>query len=59
MTPSPMPAVVSIWPRTPDCDQSSLPVMYPRLDEMATVCRRVDPDGVLASDLSRRLGIPQ
>ncbi len=34
-----------------------LPVMYPRIDEMAAVCRRVDPEGVLASDLSRRLGI--
>ena len=36
-----------------------LPVMYPRLDDMARVCRRVDPEGVLASDLSRRLGIPE
>jgi decaprenylphospho-beta-D-ribofuranose 2-oxidase len=34
-----------------------LPVMYPRLGEMVTACRRVDPEGVLASDLSRRLGI--
>jgi decaprenylphospho-beta-D-ribofuranose 2-oxidase len=34
-----------------------LPVMYPRLDEMAGVCRRVDPHGVLCSDLSRRLGL--
>ena len=34
-----------------------LPVMYPRLSEMATVCRRVDPEGILASDLSRRLGL--
>jgi decaprenylphospho-beta-D-ribofuranose 2-oxidase len=34
-----------------------LPVMYPRLADMDAVCRRVDPDGVLASDLSRRLGI--
>ncbi len=34
-----------------------LPVMYPRLGEMARVRRRVDPEGVLASDLSRRLGI--
>ena len=33
------------------------PVMYPRLGDMARVCRRVDPEGVLASDLSRRLGI--
>ena len=36
-----------------------VPFMYPRMDDMARVCRRVDPDGVLASDLSRRLGIPQ
>ncbi len=36
-----------------------LPVMYPRLDDMRSACRRVDPDGVLASDLSRRLGITQ
>jgi decaprenylphospho-beta-D-ribofuranose 2-oxidase len=35
-----------------------LPEMYPRLDEIAAVRRRVDPEGVLASDLSRRLGIP-
>jgi decaprenylphospho-beta-D-ribofuranose 2-oxidase len=34
-----------------------LPTMYPRLEEMRTVCRRVDPEGVLASDLSRRLGV--
>ncbi len=34
-----------------------LPVMYPQLEEMRAVCRRVDPEGVLASDLSRRLGI--
>lgn len=31
--------------------------MYPRLGEMAEVRRRVDPKGVLASDLSLRLGI--
>jgi decaprenylphospho-beta-D-ribofuranose 2-oxidase len=34
-------------------------VMYPRLDELAAVCRRVDPEGRLGSDLSRRLGIPR
>ncbi len=34
-----------------------LPAMYPRLCDMVTACRRVDPEGVLASDLSRRLGI--
>ncbi len=34
-----------------------VPVMYPRLGDMSRVRRRVDPEGVLASDLSRRLGI--
>ncbi len=34
-----------------------LPVMYPRLPVMEAVCRRTDPEGLLASDLSRRLGI--
>ena len=34
-----------------------LPVMYPRLGDMGRVRRRVDPEGVLASDLTRRLGI--
>jgi hypothetical protein len=29
--------------------------MYPDLDHLAEVRRRVDPEGVLASDLSRRL----
>ncbi len=31
--------------------------MYPRLDEWTAVRRRVDPDGVLRSDLGRRLGL--
>lgn len=31
--------------------------MYPRLDEWRSVQRSVDPMGVMASDLSRRLGI--
>ena len=34
-----------------------VPVMYPRLDELLAVRRRVDPSGVLRSDLSRRLGL--
>jgi decaprenylphospho-beta-D-ribofuranose 2-oxidase len=36
-----------------------LQMMYPRLSEVDAVCRRVDPQAVLASDLSRRLGIPR
>lgn len=32
-------------------------VMYPRLGELAAVRRRVDPNGMLESDLSRRLGL--
>ena len=34
-----------------------LSVMYPRIGEFSAVLRRVDPDGILRSDLSRRLGI--
>lgn len=33
--------------------------MYPRLDEFKAVQRRLDPDGVMSSDQSRRLGITQ
>ena len=32
-------------------------IMYPRIREFVEVLRRVDPDGTLRSDLSRRLGI--
>jgi len=35
-----------------------LPVMYPELDRFAEVRARVDPAGVLQSDLQRRLGLP-
>jgi decaprenylphospho-beta-D-ribofuranose 2-oxidase len=31
--------------------------MYPQLDRFRRECSRADPDGVLASDLSRRLGL--
>lgn len=34
-----------------------LPVMYPRLHQWQAVRDRVDPDGVMQSDLGRRLGL--
>jgi decaprenylphospho-beta-D-ribofuranose 2-oxidase len=34
-----------------------LAAMYPRIGELQAVRQRVDPDGILQSDLSRRLGI--
>jgi decaprenylphospho-beta-D-ribofuranose 2-oxidase len=36
---------------------AALRAMYPRLGELAAVRRRIDPHGVLRSDLSRRLGL--
>ncbi len=36
-----------------------VPAMYPRLPELARVRTKVDPSGVLRSDLSRRLGLDQ
>ncbi len=37
--------------------RESLELMYPRLESFKAVCERVDPAGLLCSDLSRRLGI--
>jgi decaprenylphospho-beta-D-ribofuranose 2-oxidase len=34
-----------------------LAAMYPRLDEWRAVQARLDPDGRMASDLDRRLGV--
>ena len=34
-----------------------LRIMYPRLEELAAVRKAIDPDAVLRSDLSRRLGL--
>lgn len=34
-----------------------LPVMYPRLDEWRARCSLLDPDGVMTSDLARRVGL--
>ena len=34
-----------------------LPIMYPELDRLREVRERVDPAGVLQSDLARRLGL--
>ncbi len=53
----PTPAAASTWPRTAACDPGLLAAMYPRLDEWRAVRHRVDPDGVLQSDLARRLGL--
>jgi decaprenylphospho-beta-D-ribofuranose 2-oxidase len=38
-------------------DPALVPQMYPRLDQWRGVQRRVDPNGVLTSDLNRRLGL--
>jgi decaprenylphospho-beta-D-ribofuranose 2-oxidase len=38
-------------------DPSQLAAMYPRLNELVEVRTRLDPDGVLGSDLAHRLGI--
>jgi decaprenylphospho-beta-D-ribofuranose 2-oxidase len=36
-----------------------LETMYPRLAEWHAVCRRVDPAGILVSDLARRVGLAE
>ena len=38
-------------------DPRHLPDMYPRLAELRALRERLDPDGVLTSDLARRLGV--
>jgi len=38
-------------------DPARLRAMYPRLGELEAVRRRLDPNGILGSDLARRLGI--
>ncbi len=38
-------------------ERETFRTMYPRLAEFEGVCRRVDPEGMLRSDLARRLGI--
>jgi decaprenylphospho-beta-D-ribofuranose 2-oxidase len=38
-------------------DPRHLPAMYPRLPELAALRARLDPQGVLTSDLARRLGM--
>jgi len=38
-------------------DGALVPEMYPRLDDFRALCDRVDPAGVLQSDLARRLGL--
>ncbi len=37
--------------------REALEAMYPDLESFRAVCERVDPEGLLGSDLSRRLGI--
>ncbi|MFM8303097.1 MAG: FAD-binding protein [Actinomycetota bacterium] len=38
-------------------DGTLVSAMYPRLEDFRAVCRRVDPAGVIRSDLARRLGL--
>jgi decaprenylphospho-beta-D-ribofuranose 2-oxidase len=38
-------------------EPTTFAAMYPRLDEFNLVRQRVDPEGMLQSDLARRLGI--
>ena len=49
------PAAATTWPRTPTRRRTAIRRGYPRLDEWRAVRAGVDPAGVWASDLSRRL----
>jgi decaprenylphospho-beta-D-ribofuranose 2-oxidase len=40
-------------------DAATAAAMYPRLDQFRAVKRRVDPDGLLTSDLARRLELSE
>ena len=51
------PAAGSTWPRTPGCGPRVFAGMYPRLEEFRKLRAELDPGGVFASDLSRRLEI--
>ena len=44
-------------PRLPDADAATFHAMYPRIDEWIATRRSIDPDGVFASDLARRLDL--
>ena len=55
--PWPGPAAASTWPRTPGCDPSSSRPCTRAWPSGAPRAERVDPTGVFASDLSRRLGL--
>ncbi len=39
------------------CEADRIPVMYPELESFQEVVRKVDPDGIFETDLSRRLNL--